>query len=276
MEPALKLVTVEPEDEHYDVVLRLRKDIAEAARTLTPQEARYVVDLYYTVQGQRIATAGQIRAMSEEPHALLTFLLDQQATLEKQAARALDIWTRDHEPSQWARAQVGIGPVIAAGLRAHIDITKAPTVGHIWRFAGLDPTTKWEPKTKRPWNASLKVLCWKIGESFIKCHNRDGCFYGKVYEQRKAEEIERNEAGANAERAAIDAARVRKTTEAYKHYSIGKLPPGHINARARRYAVKLFLSHYHAVCYKHEFGKEPPLPYPIAQLGHAHMVPVPK
>jgi hypothetical protein len=37
----------------------------------------------------------------------------------------------------------GIGPVIAAGLLANIDITKAPTAGHIWRFAGLDPSSKW-------------------------------------------------------------------------------------------------------------------------------------
>ena len=37
----------------------------------------------------------------------------------------------------------GIGPVIAAGLLANIDIKQAPTVGHIWRFAGLDPTNKW-------------------------------------------------------------------------------------------------------------------------------------
>src|SRR5581483_161544 len=25
----------------------------------------------------------------------------------------------------------------------HIDIEKAPTAGHIWRFAGLDPTLRW-------------------------------------------------------------------------------------------------------------------------------------
>jgi hypothetical protein len=68
---------------------------------------------------------------------------------------------------------------------------------------------------------------------------------------------------------------VGKSTEAFKHYSAGRLPPGQIDARARRYAVKLFLSHLHEVWYKAHFGKAPPLPYPIAILGHAHIKPPP-
>jgi hypothetical protein len=44
-------------------------------------------------------------------------------------------------------------------LLARIDIVKAPTAGHIWRYAGLDPTVRWNKGEKRPWNAGLKVLC---------------------------------------------------------------------------------------------------------------------
>ena len=169
------------------------------------------------------------------------------------------------------RETVGIGPVISAGLLAHIDIEKAPTVGHIWRFAGLDPTVKWEKGKKRPWNAGLKTLCWKAGQSFMKLSGREDCYYGGVYRERKAYEIVRNDRGDNTTLAVQLVLKVGKTTEAHKHLSTGKLPPGQIDARARRYAVKLFLSHLHAEWYRRHFHKEPPLPYPIAHLGHTHM-----
>lgn len=271
----MKAAIVQNIDDHDSLVLRLRKDLAAAAVTLTPREARYLVDLYYQVQEYRIALAGQIRAVgTEEPHAMLDFMIDQVETLEGQLKRALDLWTRDHPLSAWARGICGIGPVIAAGLRAHIDITKAPTVGHIWRFAGLDPTLVWERGQKRPFNASLRVLCYKIGESFVKVQNNDSDVYGVVYATRKVLEIERNEAGQFKEQAAqvLAAKKIGKATEAYKAYSVGKLPPAHIHARARRYAVKLFLAHYWETAYRLHFGTEPPLPYPIAHLGHVHKI----
>jgi len=69
--------------------------------------------------------------------------------------------------------------------------------------------------------------------------------------------------------------KIGKATEAYGHYSSGKLPPAHIHARAKRYAVKLFLSHWHHKAYEFHFGKPPPFPYPIAFLGHAHFIALP-
>ena len=92
--------------------------------------------------------------------------------MEGQIKRALEKYVDNHPVGSWLTSIHGIGPVIAAGLLAHIDIARAPTVGHIWRFAGLDPTTKWEKKTRRPWNAALKVLTWKAGESFVMFHKR--------------------------------------------------------------------------------------------------------
>ena len=56
---------------------------------------------------------------------------------------------------------------ISAGLMANIDITKVQTAGQIQAFAGLDPTREWNKGEKRPYNARLKALCWKIGQCFI-------------------------------------------------------------------------------------------------------------
>lgn len=262
--------------EEQQAVVRLSRDLAVAAVELSPNEARYLVDAYYAIQGYRIATANQVRALtqSEEPHSVISWQLDQMSVLERQILRALDRWTDGQAPAIWAKSIVGIGPVIAAGLRAHIDISHAPTAGHIWSFAGLNPETTWEKGQKRPWNASLKTLCWKIGESFVKVSNHERDVYGHVWAERKAQEMERNERGEFSAQAAakLERFKIGKGTEAYKAYSQGKLPPAHIHARAKRYAVKLFLAHYHHVAYEIEHGMAPPKPYIIEHGGHTHFI----
>ncbi len=116
--------------------------------------------------------------------------------------------------------------------------------------------------------------CWKLGQSFVKVSNNDKDIYGHIYRERKEYEIQRNEAGENAEIAkqALEKKNYRKDTEAYKCYSRGILPPAHIQARAERYAVKIFLSHLFDVWYRLERGQEPPKPFAIGILGHAHMI----
>ena len=259
-----------------DPITRLKRDIRASATILTVPQIRYLVDAYYSIQEYRKASAGQIRALTvtAEPCEVIDWLASQMGTLENQIKRALDVWTDSQPVCQWAKSITGIGPVISAGLAAHIDITKAPTVGHIWRFAGLDPTQKWEKKTKRPWNAQLKTLCWKIGESFVKVSGNAADVYGKVYLDRKAYESERNEQGELANQAAevLKSEKIGKGTDAYAAYSIGKLPPGHIHSRAKRYAVKLFLAHYHHVAFRIHFGVDPPKPYVIEHLGHVHYI----
>jgi len=277
--------TVEPK------VSALSRDLAKSAATLGADEARFLVDAYYTMQEGRIRTGNQIRALSEsgEPHSVINWLNMQDDIMEKQIKRALEKYAEANPLGKWAMSICGIGPVIAAGLLAHIQIGVPPdpnkpgdkgkgmTAGSIWRYAGYDPTSVWEKGQKRPWNATLKTLCWKIGESFVKVQNREDDVYGQIYAQRKAEEIKKNDAGLFAEQAAAKLAKFKigKNTDAYKWYSSGKLPPAHIHARAKRYAVKLFLAHYHEMGFRLLLHKEPPVPYPIAILGHAHRIPAP-
>jgi len=259
-------------------VTKLSRDLKAAAVTLSDAEVRYLVDSYYLMQENRIRSDAQIRSMSDEPHDVLAWLAEQNRTLEAQIKNALDKYSMSTPVGEWMRSITGIGPVIAAGLLAHIDIEKAPTAGHIWRFAGLDPTSVWEKKKKRPWNAALKVLCWKLGESFVKVHAKDEDVYGKIYSARKAIEIEKNDRGDFAEQAGKILANknIGKATDAYKSYSAGKLPPAHIHSRAKRYAVKIFLSHLHHKMYVEHFGFEPPAPFAIAHLGHAHKIEPPE
>ena len=259
-------------------VRKLDRDMGQAANTLTATEARYLVDSYYGMQEGRIRANNQIRALtaSGEPHESIAWLSTESRVLEESVKRALDAYSASHPVGKRMRTVVGVGPVIAAGLLAHIDITRAPTAGAIWRYAGLDPTSEWKKGQKRPHNASLKTLCWKLGESFVKVCNHKDAVYGKLYQERKEVELAKNEAGAFADQAAakLEKFNIGKTTDAYKAYSVGKLPPAHIHARAKRVAVKMFLSHLHQVWHEVEFGKTAPVPYvfEFADKEHVHKI----
>ncbi|HVG51614.1 MAG TPA: transposase [Xanthobacteraceae bacterium] len=258
-------------------IVRLTRDLKAAAVTMSEQEARFLVDGYYSMQDDRKRANNQSRAMADEPHTLVVWLAEQGEMLEGQIKRALETYSDAHAIGRWMKSIYGIGPVIAAGMLAHIDITRAPTAGHIWSYAGLDPSTQWLKGEKRPWNAALKTLCWKTGQSFMKFSNQEECVYGAVYRKRKEFEMARNDRGQNAETATrlLTEKKFSKATEAYKSLSQGRLPPGQIDGRARRYAVKLFLSHLQTAWWFDKFQELPPRPYAIAHLDHAHFIGIP-
>ena len=260
---------------------KLKRDIKNAGTTLSKEEARYLVDLYYQMQEYRKTSDNQVRQLqkedNKEPHETLAFFANNFRTLERNIKSVLQVYAESKPIGQWMLSICGIGPVISAGLMANIDITKVQTAGQIQAFAGLDPTREWNKGEKRPYNARLKTLCWKIGQCFIKVQNNEEDVYGKIFAIRKAYEIERNEKGelADQAKAKLERFNIKKTTDAYKWYSQGKLPPAHINQRASRYAVKIFLSHLFSVWYEMEHKEKPPKPYAIAILNHAHEIPIP-
>lgn len=365
-----------------DVTLLEREVRRDIAAGLDAPQARWLVDYYYAVQDYRIQASGQARAVSQDADQgtveLAAHIAGNMAGIEEEIKKALGEYAKNSVPGQWALSIVGIGPVLAAGLLAHIDIAKAPTAGHIWRFAGLDPSVKWhgtknigelvrsareaestdwhafvwickalsyrpghvlraaklieetvhmdeatavydrfggdkrliekislegdnvllqlgDPApafadvyadakldwkaiqaflSKRPWNGDLKVLCWKIGDSFVKQSGHENCLYGHVYRQRKEQEVERSAAGLFADQAAASLAeRKIKDKDLRETYESGQLPAGRLDLRARRYAVKLFLSHLQYVMYEDRFGEPPPKPYILTQEGgHAHFI----
>lgn len=127
---------------------------------------------------------------------------------------------------------------------------------------------------KPPYNKSLKVLCWKIGDSFVKRCNNDKSLYGRLYKYRKAYEIQKNLNGEYAEFAAKTlASKNFKDKETIEIYKSGRLPLGHIENRARRYAVKIFISHVYEAMYIDYYHKCPPKVYPISMLGHVDYIP---
>lgn len=320
--------------EHRSFLRRLKGDLRASARLLERSEARYLVDLYYQIQEFRKAAKNQTRDQ-DEPNILLEWIGREFRALEDTVKASMGDFADRYEVGRWSQGLVGVGPIIAAGLIAHIDIKKAKTAGSIWRFAGLDPTISWESRAtmktyikehldgkkldetaaeaicaklnrnsitmlkfaterpngdprkltletlsaalaRRPHNAKLKRLIWIFADCQMKFSKRDDCFYGQLYRSYKVKLIEKNEAGEFSEAAAEGAARVGKTTEAYKSYIEGRLPPGHIEARAKRWVGKMFISHWHTVAWEEAFKTPPPKPYVIAHMDHEHMIEVPR
>lgn len=330
-------------DEHgADELLlgRLTKEMKAEAAAMGRVEARYLVDSYYQVQEYRKAAANQVRAgqqaVDEPPMAVIGWLAGHVAGLESRIAALLKAWAQGQPVGAWAMSITGVGPIISAGLLAHIDIRKAPTAGHIWRFAGYDPSVEWlgkdggaelvhrvlgrktgalepgdldlvavatnrraeniaallqlpgkdgkaPPQTvaqlcavmaRKPWNGDLKTLCWKIGDCFVKVSGHEDDVYGHAYQERKAWEAQRNIDGMYRDQAArkLERCKIGKDTDAYAAYSQGMLPPAHLNERAKRWAVKLFLSHWHHVAYEVEHGQPPDRPFILSREegGHTH------
>ena len=267
--------------ENLEPIKRLNKDLKGGAQILTFPEARFLVDAYYMMQDNRIRNGGQIRALSQygEPNSVLAWLFSQNHTLEKQVARALDAYSGAHPVGQWMRMNVGVGPVIAAGFLAHFDVTKVNSAGGFWKFAGLTPGIQWKKGDIRPWNAGLKTLCWKLGESFVKVSGKEDAYYAQEYLMKKNYYTRKNEAGEYSERAKELSEKFNKSTKAYGFYTgkdspnnVPMLPPGHIHAMAKRHAVKMFLSHLFEIMYITHHGKRPPEIYAVARLGHKDYV----
>lgn len=128
--------------------------------------------------------------------------------------------------------------------------------------------------SRPPFNPNLKRLCWLMGESFVKIQNSDGPNYGKLSVERKHYETKINDAGGYAAEAArlLSVKNYSKGTETYKALSAGRLSKGHLHSRSKRWAVKIFLSHFHAAAFYNHYGTDAPAPYVMEHMGHTHMI----
>jgi hypothetical protein len=251
----------------------LRRDVAEAVRTLGPRQTGYLVSLYYATQKDRIRLGNIIYAKNkrEEPHMLVNYFFERFHRMEKEVYSVLKQYVQHliesgREDARWLLSVRGIGPVLAAGLLSELDINNAKSASSFWKYAGLDPTIKWGKGQKRPFNLRLKVLCWKIAQSF-KRQPPDKSYYARLYRMRKDLEQERNARGDFAE-VAKQVLEKHPDHAQKEFYEQGLLPPGRIDLRAGRWAVKIFLAHLYHVMHEHHKGVKPPRPYVIEHLGH--------
>lgn len=278
-------------------VPRLPTEVVLEASKLSLPEVRFLVANYYTAQDQRKRADMQIRHLGDkEMPAALQYTADSFARVEQQVQRLMKQFSKSSAVGRWMMSMRGIGPVLSAGFRAHLtmqhmdkltgEMVPTQTVGHWWSFAGILPDRKWEKGQIRPWNADLKQLTFHAGECFKRAGEgappeegedeqtqvKKHPLYCKIYKSRKRLLVERNEAGAYAERAKTYRT---NSKEVKATLAKGQLPAGNLDRQACNYAVKIFLSHLHAVWYFDHYGAPPPKPFAIARLGHVDEIRVP-
>jgi hypothetical protein len=220
------------------------RDFIETAVHLTRRQVRHLVNCYLTRN-----TLQQLKTEDDEICLIIEGLLNQAETLENTIKRLLNIYNDTHPIGKWLKSIRGITPIYAAGLLSYIDIKKAPTAGHIWSYAGLVPQII---PGEYNYNPSFKRLCLDIGNKFAELGN--SCFYGRIYNKRKTYELEKK-----IEKAAVF---LQSTDEI-----------SHNDKKAKRYAVKMFLSHLQAIWYEMEFREKPANPYAIDIAGNTQYIP---
>lgn len=287
------------DSDQFETIERLDKFLKAAAKQLDQRSARMLVSAYYLIQKMRVRLENQLKT-SNKPDAVLTWFFNNTKTLENDCKRALHTFAKEWKIGNWLLSLLGIGPVLSAGLLAHLDIRDCRTASRFWRFAGLDPTQEWKEGEKRPWNAQLKTLCYKIACSFIKQKHRSADFYGVLFDRRYEQEWQRNLSAGNTNQCqeilANKGAPGRKTL-AYKWLAgqvsqedarklcasrewltvkqsesggIAMLPPAHILSRGMRWVEKLFLSHVHHAMWEDYYKTPPPVPFIIAKEPGRH------
>ncbi len=295
--------------------LRLTTEQVLEAASYDRDQALALVDLYYSLQDLRKATANQGLAISQErntvtdPH-LISMITEDLKRLELQTVRGLKAFAEASPLGQWCLSIAGVGPILTAGFLAHIDLKRCSckdyrhlrgmergkipphncpglaTAGAIHRFAGMiDPELlHWGKGQRRPYNARLKQVCYHLGQCFkrtplVQDVSGEEYLYVRLYRQRKILEVERNEAGLNADRARSRlqdclGRRSKISPEQREIWASGKLQAIGLDHRAARYAVCLFLSHYHTVG-REILGLPNVVPWVIEHGGHIHYIPPP-
>lgn len=127
-----------------------------------------------------------------------------------------------------------------------------------------------------PWNRELKETLYRAGRLFRRGYPMTGGGpYRTLYQQRKTYEDMRN---ARKDYAALAAKELRDgmhplKSRSYQIYSQGTLPQSHVDARARRWTVKVLLGHLFEVMYYERHRIRPKMkPYVLDVLGMRHEV----
>jgi len=180
-----------------------------------------LVNLYYQIQNTR----DSISSMTTTDLSVYSSYL---STLEELLTESFRDFNFNSVTGKWAVSQDGIGHAMSAALLSILDITKSPSVTNLWKFAGLDPNhTKWNPLVKN--------ISWKIGMSFQHFSQYD-TFYGNIYLN--------------------DFNRRQSMNQKTKDES-EVVPTSRLEAQARRYATKIFMSHWHHIRYREVYGVDP-------------------
>lgn len=235
-------------------------------------EVRFIAEVYYDIQEMRIAAVHRLKTMQREglPVNKAKHLQDH----IDQRLRDIEKFIKSQVRAEISGVPIwenflkhihGIGPILAVCFISWVDpISRFRTVSALWKYCGqhLDTATNKAPKPQRgksiDWNPKLKVLCWKVGESFIK--KKEKCPYAPLYLTQKQYYRKKFPHPVDTGRKSRKGDPIIEFTDLHIHYM------------ARRFMVKRFLSHLWVEWRKLE-GLEIRDPYAVEKLGHKYQGP---
>lgn len=151
------------EDEYYhgqidvdvDVIdlLKLDNELKHrimSMKKITRSDMKTLVDLFYQIQKSRIRLENQIRAIkqekdtSEENSFILEFFLKNFKIMESNISKVIEMAVNISPVGQWLMQVKGVGPVIAAGIIAYLDVRDKQYASQFISYAGLNDNN-------RPW-----------------------------------------------------------------------------------------------------------------------------
>ena len=306
--------------------------IRAAAVDMSKREVRFLIETHQKWLALYQSTRSRASFLHEQSqnNENIKFLSKSVLGMRNDITGFLGLWVENHPAAKYFRDNVnGVGPFIAAGLAAYIDIDKCKNhYSSVWFYAGLTPNSrpplqkeadeliqmaldkfvekhgdkahkdhvrfianalnrsyekmlKYCSRKSGPLNwrsiygaivhpqycVALKLLCNSLGNDIIKHKS----LYQDLYRYRHNYETKNNNDFAYKKLADTQFKRFNFDPKkvAYKAYAQGKLPQGHVNARARRWAVKVLLAHYYQIEYYIQHGEAPSDVYALDILkGH--------
>lgn len=175
--------------------------------------------------------------------------------IESEIERSVKPFVQQHPAWFWLKEIKGVAETSAALVLGHIDISRAPTVSALWRFAGfavIDGKSE-RPKAgqKNAYNSRLRTMVWRL----ISLQVRLAGPYDKVYRAAKHTYLTTRGPGSG-----FADANGKEWTLA------------HCDMAARRKAAKLFLSHLWEVWREAE-GLPTKRPFITEVEGHDYIDP---
>ena len=160
----------------------------------TDNDLRALVDFRTQIQKQRIAISNRLDALAREADeaesttsALWERWFYELQDIEGRIDKDIESITGDYPIIALMCEVKGVGKLLAAQVVAHIDISRAPHVSSLWRYAGYGVDGEGERDrlqkgVKAPYNKGLKTICWKVATSFMRSNSP----YREIYDKAKA------------------------------------------------------------------------------------------
>ncbi len=186
-----------------------------------------------------------------------------------------------HPAEPWFSLINGIGQENIAKIIGLVNIEKAPYISSLWKWAGMHVVDGKSPRRKKgqkiEYNSQLRTMCWRLVTSIMRAQSgptdkvptrKEGKYYQYYIVQKNAEISKLHRAKVLIVPASKLPTRIVKGKKE-KYEPEGMISEGHVDNRAKRKMIKLFLSHLWEV-WRKALGLPITKPYILEYGEHKH------